>query len=142
MSGRSQTKGFTVRFVSGSSRIDPVAWLEQTIPDPALPVSEAVATQLRDRAESIVAQLERLEPETKAWTVARLRAYWVNGHYAEGREWATRVAEGPDVSAAALSRVLEVAATTAFEQGDEGEARRTPERVSSGLAAQVAAVTA
>src|SRR5581483_480704 len=111
-------------FVSGSRAVDAVAWLEQAVPDPALPIAEDAAAQIRERAASSLEELDELEPEERAWAVARLRSYWMNGNYAEGRARAAQAAAEPGVSALALSRLLEVEASAAFEQGAAAAARQ------------------
>jgi tetratricopeptide (TPR) repeat protein len=99
--------------------------LAELIPDPVLPVDEACAHEvMREGAAFAAAVDEASDADAAAWGVARLRAYWMNGRIEEGRSRAERLlAEDGGVSAAARARVLEVAATLAFEQGDAATAR-------------------
>ena len=99
--------------------------LAELVPDPVLPVDEACAHEvMREGAAFAAAVDEAADADAAAWGVARLRAYWMNGRIDEGRSRAERLlAEDGGVSAAARVRVLEVAATLAFEQGDAATAR-------------------
>jgi tetratricopeptide (TPR) repeat protein len=99
--------------------------LAELVPDPVLPVDEACAHEVvREGAAFAAAVDEASDADAAAWGVARLRAYWMNGRIEEGRSRAERLlAEDGGVSAAARARVLEVAATLAFEQGDAATAR-------------------
>lgn len=63
--------------------------------------------------------------------VARLRAHWLNGHIAEGRDEVERLLAECGLEPGIQARLLEVAATLAFDQGDADAAR---ERFSAGRA--------
>jgi tetratricopeptide (TPR) repeat protein len=99
--------------------------LAELVPDPVLPVDEARAHEvMREGAAFAAAVDEASDADAAAWGVARLRVYWMNGRIEEGRRRAERLlAEDGGVSAAARARMLEVAATLAFEQGDAATAR-------------------
>jgi tetratricopeptide (TPR) repeat protein len=105
-------------------------WLARLVPDPALPLPEPSAAELVREGGSVVEALEAVveagRVEDAAWAVARLRGYWLNGgHVEEGRRWAERVLALPqEAPAHARARLLEVAATLAFEQGDDATARK------------------
>jgi non-specific serine/threonine protein kinase len=104
-------------------------WLARVVPDPSLPVPEPTAAELADKGSSIVDVLEALvdagRVEDASWAVARLRRYWLDsGNVEQGRRWADRVLTlPPPPSPAARARLLETAATLAFEQGDDASAR-------------------
>jgi tetratricopeptide (TPR) repeat protein len=99
--------------------------LAELVPDPALPTDEmAVQEVVRDGAAFVSAVEDAADPDAAAWGIARLRAFWLNGHIDEGRRRAEQAVAGNGcVTAAARARVLEVAATLAFEQGDAEAAR-------------------
>ena len=104
-------------------------WLARLVPDPSLPVPEASAAEVTGNGGSVVDVLEGLveagRVEDASWAVARLRPYWlIGGNVVRGRDWTERVLALPQQgSPAARARLLEVAATLAFEQGDDGTAR-------------------
>jgi hypothetical protein len=104
-------------------------WLARLVPDPSLPVPEASAAEVTGNGRSVVDALEVLveagRVEDASWAVARLRPYWlIGGNVVRGRDWTERVLALPQQgSPAARARLLEVAATLAFEQGDDGTAR-------------------
>lgn len=106
-----------------------LGWLARLVPDPSLPVPEANAAEVTGNGGSVVDALEVLveagRVEDTSWAVARLRPYWlIGGNVEQGRQWAERVLALPQqASPAARARLLEVAATLAFEQGDDGSAR-------------------
>ncbi len=105
-------------------------WLAGLVSDPSLPVPEASAAEVTRSGGSVVDALEVLVEagrcEDASWAVARLRPYWLTGGNVEqGRQWAERVLTLPhqQSSPTARARLLEIAATLAFEQGDEASAR-------------------
>lgn len=104
-------------------------WLARLVPDPSLPLPEASAAEVSREGGSAAEMLEGLVEakriEDASWTISRLRAYWLQGGNVEkGRKWADRVLALPQkASAAAEARLLETAATLAFEQGAESAAR-------------------
>jgi hypothetical protein len=103
-------------------------WLAAVVPDPAQPLPEEAAAELVAQGRAVADMLGELveadRVDDAAWAVARLRGFWlVGGNIAEGRAWADRVVACEGASAAARARVLETAATLAFEQGDEASAR-------------------
>jgi hypothetical protein len=112
--------------VAADERLD---WLARLVPDPSLPVPEVSAAELTGNGGSVVDALEVLvaagRVEDASWAVARLRPYWlIGGNVDLGRRWTERVLALPQrASPAARARLLEVAATLAFEQGDDGSAR-------------------
>jgi hypothetical protein len=106
-----------------------LTWLARLVPDPSLPVPETSAAEVTHNGEAVVDVLEVLVEagriEDASWAVARLRPYWLNGGNVErGRRCTERVLALPrQASPTARARLLEVAATLAFEQGDDASAR-------------------
>ena len=106
-----------------------IEWLASLLPDPSQPVPEASAAEVTANGPPIVDALEALleaeRVEEASWAIARLRPYWLNGGNVEqGRRWAERVQALPgQASPAPRVRLLETAATLAFESGDEASAR-------------------
>lgn len=105
-------------------------WLAGLVSDPSLPVPEASAAEVTRSGGSVADALEVLveagRVEDASWAVARLRPYWLaGGNVEQGRQWAERVLTLPhqQSSSTARARLLEIAATLAFEQGDEASAR-------------------
>jgi non-specific serine/threonine protein kinase len=104
-------------------------WLARLVPDPALPVAEANAAEVKRDGRTVVDTLDTLigteRAEDAAWAVARLRPYWLmGGNIEQGRRWTERLLALPrQASDRARARLLEVAGTLAFEQGDEASAR-------------------
>ena len=118
--------GSRISAESVDQRID---WLASLVPDPSLPVPEASAAEVTANGPLVVdtlgALLEAGRVEEASWAIARLRPYWLNGANVEqGRRWAERVLALPrKASPAPRVRLLETAATLAFESGDEASAR-------------------